>query len=135
KEDAADATSLVAVLEEKILVTPGLVAVVVGDSFVAPASDFHRAMEEAGIGIVLRAATIEHRCQVGAATKPLARRHHHSRVHVDCGHVWVDRMGDQRDAGCPEARVFLGAWHLAAEIGGEFSVDSRGMYAHLLENA
>ena len=44
-------------------------------------------------------------------------------------------MGDQRDAGGPEARVLLGAGHLLAELGRELAVHGRGVDADLLEDA
>ena len=45
------------------------------------------------------------------------------------------RVGDQRDAGGPEARVFLGARNLPAELRRELAVDGRDMHADLFEDA
>src|SRR5690606_20712643 len=47
----------------------------------------------------------------------------------------VLHMGDQRDARRPEARVFLRALHLLAELLREFAVHGRDVDAHLLEDA
>ncbi len=92
-------------------------------------------MEGDRIGIGLRAAAVEHRRQVGAAAEPPTRGDDHAGVHVDSRHVGVPRMRDQRDAGRPEARVFLGAGDLLAEFGREFAEHGRGVDADLLEDA
>jgi hypothetical protein len=68
------------------------------------------------IRVFLGAAPVEHRGEVGAAAEPPARRHHHAGVHVHGRHVRVLRMGDQRNARRPEARVFLGAGIWLAEL-------------------
>ena len=44
-------------------------------------------------------------------------------------------MGDEGDAGGPEARVLLGAGNLLGEFGRKGPVHGRGMAAHLLEHA
>ena len=57
------------------------------------------------VGVLLRAARVEHRREVGAAAEPPLAGHHDARVHVHGRHVRVHGMGDERDAGGPEARV------------------------------
>ncbi len=135
EEDAADAARLVAVRQEEILVAPGLELRVVGDGRVLLAGELHGLVEGERIGIVLRAAPVEHRRQVGAAAEPPARGHHHARVHVHGRHVGIVRVRDQRNAARPEARVLLGARHLLAELGRELAVDGRDVDADLLEDA
>jgi hypothetical protein len=44
-------------------------------------------------------------------------------------------MSDQRNAGSPEARIFLGAGDFLAEFRREFAVYGRTVYADFLENA
>ena len=44
-------------------------------------------------------------------------------------------MGDERNAGRPEARVVLGAGDLLAELRRELAMDGRGVNARLLEHA
>ena len=134
EEDAADAAHLVAVLQEEILVAPFLVAVIVGDR-VAGAGGVHRGVEIDRVRVGLGAPAVEHRRQVGAAAEPLPAGHDHARVHVDGRHMRIPRMGDQRDAARPEARVVLGAGDLLAEFGREFAVDGRDVDADLLEDA
>ena len=47
----------------------------------------------------------------------------------------VLHVGDQRDAARPEARIFLGAGNILAELGRELAVDGGDVYADLLEDA
>ncbi len=86
-------------------------------------------------GILLRPAPVEHRRQVGAAAEPGLRRHDEAGVHVDGRDVRVPRMGDERDAGGPEARILVRAGDLAAELGRELAVHRRDVDADLLEDA
>ena len=92
-------------------------------------------MEGDGVGILLGAAAVEHRGEVGAAAEPRLGGDDEARVHVHCRHVRVGQVRDQRDAGGPEPRIGLGAGNLAAELGGEFAVDGGDVHAHLLEQA
>ena len=77
------------------------------------------------VGIVLRAAPIEHRRQIGAAAEPGLGRHHEAGVHVHRRHVRIVQMGDQRDARRPEPRVVGGAGNLLAEFGRELAEHGR----------
>jgi len=73
--------------------------------------------------------------QVGAAAEPPFRGRNHAGVHVDGGDVGVPGVGDQRDAGGPEARVFLGALDTGLERLGELAEHGGGVDADLFENA
>ncbi len=76
---------------------------------------------------------IEDRRQIGAAAKPGFRRDDEPGVHMYGGDMRIARMGDQRNAGGPEARIGLGAGDLSAEFGRELAVYGRDMHAGLLE--
>src|SRR5690606_8493198 len=65
---------------------------------------------------------------------PLAG-HHHARVHVHGGDMRVPGMGDEGDAGGPEARAFFSAVHLGGEFGRELPEDGGDVDADLLEDA
>src|SRR5262249_60328535 len=68
-EDAANAAHFVAVLQEEVFVAPRLVFVVGRDGGVGVAGRLHGSMECDGVGIVLSAALVEHRSQIGATAK------------------------------------------------------------------
>ena len=87
------------------------------------------------VGIVLRAAAVEHRRQVGAAAEPGLGGHDEARVHVHGRHMRVVRMRDQRNARGPEARVVVGAGNFLAEFRRELAVHGRDVHADLLEHA
>ena len=108
-EDAADAAHLVPVLEREVVVAPGLELVVGRDRGMRVAGGFHRGMEGLRVGIALRAATVEHRGEVGAAAEPCFCRNDKARVHVHRRHMRIVQVRDQRDARGPEARVVGGA--------------------------
>ncbi len=78
---------------------------------------------------------IQHRRQVGAAAEPPFGGHHHARIHVRGGHMGARRMGDQRHARRPEARVVLGAGDLLAELRRELAMHGGSVDAGLLEHA
>ncbi len=120
---------------KKIFVAPLLHALVVDNFLVLVADEAEGLVEGKRVRVVLRAAAIEHRRQVGAAAEPLARGHHHAGVHVDGRHIRVLRMRDQRNAACPVTRVFLGARNLLAELRRELAIDRRDMDADLFEDA
>ena len=134
-EDAADAAHLVAVLEEEIFVAPFLVFVVGRDRGVGVAGRLHRGVEGAAVGIVLRAAAVEHRREVGAAAEPGLGGDDEARVHVHGRHVRIVRMRDQRNARRPEARIGVGAGDVLAEFRRELAMHGRAMHADLLEHA
>ena len=87
------------------------------------------------VGIVLRAALVEHRRQIGAAAEPGFAGDDEARVHVHRRHMRILRMRDQRNAGGPEARILGGAGNLLAEFRREFAMHGRAMHADLLEHA
>ena len=95
----------------------------------------HRGVEGARVGIVLGAAAVENRREVGAAAEPRLAGDDEARVHVHRRHVRIVRMRDQRNAGRPEARIAFGARDFLAELRREFAVDGRAMHADLLEHA
>ena len=80
------------------------------------AGRLHRGVERERVRIVLGAARVEHRRQVGAAAEPGLGRDHEARVHVHRRHMRIPRMRDQRDAGGPEARIGVGARNFLAEF-------------------
>src|SRR5207245_1432450 len=84
--------------------------------------------------VLLRAAAIEHGCQVSATTKPGLGGVHETSIQVHRRNLRTPRMDDQRNAGRPEARVVFGARNLLAELAREFSVHGRNMHARLLEH-
>src|SRR5271165_3600102 len=133
EEDAADPARLVTVLQEEILVAPGLEAVGVSDLGVARASPAHRGVEQDGVGVGRDAPRVEHRGQVRAAAEPHLGRAHEPHVHVDGRNVRAPRMGDHRDAGRPEARIVGRAGNLPGELGREGAEHGRAMRAHFLE--
>lgn len=51
------------------------------------------------------------------------------------GDIGVDRVGDQRNARCPEARIFARAGYLFAELRRELAEDGGGVNPHFLEDA
>ena len=106
-EDAADAARFLAVRQAKIFVAPFLIFVIGRDAH-GVAGGLHRRMK-ARVGIVLGAPAVEHRRQIGAAAEPGFGGHDHAGVHVHRRHMRIARMGDQRDARGPEARVLGGA--------------------------
>ena len=87
------------------------------------------------VGVVLRAAFIEHRRQVGAAAEPGFAGDDMTGVHVYGRHVRILRMRDQRNAGGPEARILGGAGDFLAEFRRELAMHGRAMHADLLEHA
>ena len=92
-------------------------------------------MERERIGIVLGAAAVEHRRQVGAAAEPRLGGDHEARVHVHRRHVRIVQMRDHRHARGPEARIVGRARDLRAEFRRELAVHGRAMHADLLEHA
>ena len=119
----------------EILVAPGLEFVVGRDPRMGVASRAHRGMKRDRVGIVLRAALVQHRRQVGAAAEPGLGRHHETRVHVHGRHVRIVQMRDQRDAGGPEARIVGGAGNILAEFRRELAEHGRDVHADLFEYA
>ena len=107
---------------------------IVGDGGVLVASELHGLVKGGRVGVHLASPAVEDRGQVGATAEPLAGRHHHAGVHVDCRHVGVPRVGDQRDAARPEARILVGAGDLLAELRRELAEDGGGVDADLLED-
>ena len=99
------------------------------------AGRLHRGVEGDAVGIVLRAARVEHRRQIGAAAEPGFAGDDEARVHVHRRHVRIMRMRDQRNAGGPEARIVVGARDFLAEFRREFAVHGRAMHADFLEHA
>ena len=92
-------------------------------------------MESARVGIVLRAAAVEHGREIGAAAEP-GRDVTTMRVFMcTAGTFGFHGCAMQRDAGGPEARILLGAWDLLAEFGREFAMHGRDVDADLLEDA
>ena len=77
------------------------------------------------VGIVLRAAAVEHRRQVRAAAEPGLGRDDEARVHVHRRHVRIVQVRDQRDARGPEARIVGGAGNFLAEFRRELAVHGR----------
>ena len=132
-EDAADPARLLAVRQIEVFVAPGLVLVVVGDGVVSAAGRLHRRMKGDRVGIVLGAAAVQHRRQVRAAAEPRFRRHDEARVHVHGRHMRIAHVGDDRNAGRPEARVFGCARHLRAKLRRELAMHGRAVHADLLE--
>ena len=94
----------------------------------------HRGVKRDRVGVVLQAALIEQRGQIGAAAEPGLGRHHEARVHVHRRHMRVLQMGDQRDAGGPEPRIGFGSGNFLAEFGREFAEHGRDVDADLLEH-
>src|SRR6185437_6462018 len=70
----------------------------------------------------------------GAAAEPPLGGDDVAGVHMDRRNQRRARMGDQRDAARPEARVLGGARDLAAELGREFAEHGRDIDADLLED-
>jgi hypothetical protein len=104
-------------------------------SYGAVARGLHGGVERQRIRIVLGAAAIEHRGQIGAAAEPRFRGHHEARVHVHRRHMRIVHVRDHRHARRPEARIVRGARDLRAEFGRELAVHGRAMHADLLEHA
>ena len=92
-------------------------------------------MERDRVGIVLRAAAIEHRRQIGAAAEPGFCGDDEARVHVHGRHMRIVQMGDQRNAGGVKARIVGGAGNLLAEFRREFAEHGRDVDADLFEDA
>ena len=126
---------LLAVLQVEIFIAPALVLVVRRHARMGVASLLHRGMERDRVGIVLRAARVEYRRQVGAAAEPRLGRHDEARVHVHRRHMRVLRMADQRNAGRPKPRIGVGAGDLLAEFGRELAENGRDVDADLFEYA
>ena len=120
-EDAADAARLVAVRQEEILVAPFPELLIVGH-LVGVAGALHGGMEIDRVGVVLHPQAVQHRGEVSAAAEPCLGGHDEAGVHVDSWNEGVPGVDDQRDAGGPEARVFLGPGNLAPELRREFAV-------------
>jgi hypothetical protein len=133
-EHAADAAHLLAMRQEEILLAPLLVAGVVGDR-VRSAGGLHGSVEGNRIGVGLGAPGIEHGRQIAPATEPPFAGDDKTRVHMRCRHVGIQRMGDERNARRPEARIVVGARDLLAELRREFAVHRGGVNAGLLEHA
>ena len=95
----------------------------------------HRGVEREGVGIVLRAAAIEHGGEIAAAAEPGSRGDHEARVHMAGRRVRIPRMGDQARRRSQENAGPLGARHLPGEFGREGAVHGRYMHADLLEDA
>jgi len=87
------------------------------------------------VGVVLRAALVEHRRQIGAAAEPGFAGDHEARVHMHRRHMRVLRMRNQRNAGGPEARILGGARNLLAEFRRKLAIDGRAMHTDFLEHA
>ena len=87
------------------------------------------------VGVVLRAAAVEHRRQIGAAAEPGLAGDDMTGVHVYGRHVRILRMRNQRNAGGPEARIVRGAGDFLAEFRRELAVHGRAMHADFLEHA
>ena len=92
-------------------------------------------MECLGVRVLLGAARIEHRGEIGAAAEPRARGYDEAGVHVHGRDVRVHRMRDDRDAGGPEPRILGGARNVLAQFGRELAVHGRDVNADLLEQA
>src|SRR5207249_7898910 len=101
---------LPAVPQVEVLVAPALILRVGGDAGMCIASPFHRGVKGDRVAIVLPAAPLEHGRQVRAAAKPSLSGHHEARVHVGRRYVRILRMGYERNAGSPKARVVFGPW-------------------------
>src|SRR5262245_61976382 len=86
-EDATDAAHLVAMLQVEIFVAPLLVLRVRRHVRMRVAGLAHRGVKRDGVGIVLAAARIEHRRQVGADAEPGLAGGDEARVHVEGRHV------------------------------------------------
>ena len=99
------------------------------------ACGLHRGMEGDAVRIVVNAALVQHRREIGASAEPRLAGHDEPRVHMDCRHVRIVRMRDQRNAGGPETRVLLGTRYFLAEFRREFAVHGRAMHADFLEHA
>src|SRR5439155_5259573 len=93
-EDAANAAHFATVFEIKILVAPFFVLVIVRNTRMRVTSGSHRAVKGYCVGILLATSALEHRGEVGAAAEPGFRRDHIARVHMDCRHMGIVRMGD-----------------------------------------
>ncbi len=106
----------------------------VGD-FVPVAGNFHGLVEQHRVGIGFNPAPFENRRQVGTTAEPVAGRDHHAGVHVNGRHVGVYRVGNQRNAGSPEPRVFVCTGDLLTELGRKLSVDRGCVDAYLFEDA
>ena len=133
-ENAANAARLIAMRQEEIFVAPFFVARVIGDRMPF-AGAAHRRMESLRVGIVLRAARIEHGRQIGAAAKPRLGGDDKARVHMHGRHIRIPWMRDQRNAGGEKARILGGAGNLLGEFRLESSKYRRTMHAGFFEDA
>src|SRR5262249_10135267 len=128
-KNPADSAHLLTMAQVEVLVAPALVLRVRGDARMGIASPFHRRMKGDRIGIVLPAAPLEYGCQIRAAAEPGLSGHHEPRVHVDGRHVWILRMGDERNAGSPKARIDFGPGNVFAEFRRKLAEYSGHMHA------
>ena len=122
-------------LQIEILVAPRLEFLVGRDARMRVAGRAHRGVERHRVGIVLRAAAVEHRRQVGAAAEPRLGGDDEARVHVHGRHMRVVHVGDQRNARRPEPRILGGAGNLRAKLRRELAVHGGHVHADLLEHA
>ena len=99
------------------------------------ASPFHCCVKGDCVAIVLPAAPLEHGGQIRATAEPSLCGDHEARVHVDRRHVRILRMGDERNAGGPEARVHFGPRNVFAEFRRELAKHGRHMHGDFLEHA
>ena len=133
EEYAAHAARFGPVGEVKIIVAPFFVSLIVGH-IMGLAGGAQCLVKIYGVGVGLVAPGVEHRGQVATAAKPRSGGDHHARVHVGARDVGVLRVGDQRYAAGPEARVFFGTRDLAAKLRRKLAIDLRDMNPDFLEH-
>src|SRR3982750_2614755 len=90
-------------------------------------------MESERVRVILGAAAVEHRSEVGAAAEPPLGGDDEPGVHVHRRDMRIARMNDERDTARPESGVLAGAGDAVAELGRKLSADRRAVDACLLE--
>src|SRR5512134_560744 len=93
----------------------------------------HRCMKGGSVGIVLRTPPLEHRRQVGSSAKPAPRSYDEAGIEMPRRHMRVPRMGYERHTRSPEAWISFGIGNLAAELGGELTINRRSVDSRLFE--
>ena len=86
--------------------------------------------------VVVGAPTrLEHGREIRAAAEPRLAGDDEARVHVRSRNIGIPRVGDDRQARRPEARVGLAAGNSLGEFRRQSAEHGRGVDAHLLEQA
>ncbi len=118
-------------MQVEIFVTPCLEAVVI--AWVMTHAGVMKTLVEGGCICLGFLAVREDGRDIATTAKPAIAGDDHARIEMCCAYMRIAGVGDKGNAGCKETRILVGAWHVLAEFGREFTPDGRDIDANLLE--